>query len=97
MGHFWTPHSARNFLPSAAAALNVETSDRDKLGEWMAQENDRYNRVAKVRIEVVQNLVAATFADRSNSDPLLETGALELFSLFLPLQGTTQNSRQSIS
>ena len=47
VGHFSTPHSGRHFLPSAAAALNVEKSDCDMLGGWMAQESDRYNRIAK--------------------------------------------------
>ena len=32
VGHFSTPHSGRHFLPSAAAALNVEKSDCDMLG-----------------------------------------------------------------
>ena len=49
------------------------------LGGWMAQESDRYNRVAKVRIQ-----------DRANSDPLLETDALEEFSLFLQRQGASK-------
>ena len=89
-GHFWTHHSGRNVLPSAAAALNVEKSDSDMLGGWMAQKSERYNRVAKVRIKVVQNLVGATFADRANSDPLFEADALEEFSLFLQRQGTSQ-------
>ena len=96
VSHFWTPHPGRNFLPSAAAALNVETSDRDMLGGWMAQEGGRKNRVAKVRIQVVRNLVAASFADRANSDRLLETDALEEFSLS---NGKVQakNSMQRIS
>ena len=53
VGHLRTLHSGRNFLPSAASALIVEQSDRDMLGGLMAQESDRYNRVAKVRIQVV--------------------------------------------
>ena len=40
-GHFWSPHSGRNFLPSAAGALTVDNIDRDMLGGWMAQESDR--------------------------------------------------------
>ena len=56
----------------------------------MAQESDRYNRVAKVGIQVVQNLVAATVADRANSDFLREADALEEFSLFLQRQGASQ-------
>ena len=86
-GHFWSPHSGRNFLPSAAGALKVDKSDRDMLGGWMAQESDRYNRVARVRIRTVQALVAKTFSDRDNHDPLLEGDAIEEFRLFLQKQG----------
>ena len=64
----------------------------------MAQECDRCNRVAKVRIQAVQNLVAATFADRANSDPLFEADALEELSLsFSGGKPQLKNSRLSIS
>ena len=90
VGHYWTPHSGRNFLPSAAAALNIEKTDRDMLGGWAAQESDRYNRVAKVKIQMIQARVAATFADRITIDPLLETDALEDFSAYLRRQGMSE-------
>ena len=86
-GHFWSPHSGRNFLPSAAGALNVNKSDRDMLGGWMLQESDRYNRVARVRIRAVQAQVAKTFSDREKHDPLLEGDTIEEFRLFLQKQG----------
>ena len=77
----------RNFFPSAAGALNVDKSDRDMLGGWTAQESDRYNRVAWVRVRAVQALVAKTFSNRGNCDPLLEGDAIEEFRLFLQKQG----------
>ena len=89
VGHFWSPHSGRNFLPSAAGALNVDKSDRDMLGGWAAQESDRYNRVARLRIRAVQAQVAETFADRVNHDPLFEGDAIEEFRVFLQGQGTS--------
>ena len=92
VGHYWTPHSGRNFLPSAAAALNIEKTDRDMLGGWAAQESDRYNRVAKVKIQMIQARVAATFADRITVDPLLETDALEDFSAYLRRQGMSEEN-----
>ena len=90
VGHYWTPHSGRNFFPSAAAALNIEKTDRDMLGGWAAQESDRYNRVAKVKIQMIQARVAATFADRITVDSLLETDALEDFSAYLRRQGMSE-------
>ena len=89
VGHFWSPHSGRNFLPSAAGAINVDKSDRDMLGGWAAQESDRYNRVARLRIRAVQERVAETFADRANHDPLFESDAIEEFRMFLQGQGTS--------
>ena len=86
-GHFWSPHSGRNFLPSAAGALNVDKSDCDMLGGWMAQESDRYNRVARVRIRAVQAQVTQTFSNHEKHDPLLEGDTIEEFRLFLQKQG----------
>ena len=60
------------------------------LGGWAAQESDRYNRVAKVKIQTIQARVAATFADRITIDPLLETDALEDFSAYLRRQGMSE-------
>ena len=53
----------------------------------MAQESDRYNRVARVRIRAVQAQVAKTFSDREEHDPLLEGDTIEEFRLFLQKQG----------
>ena len=92
VGHFWSPHSGRNFLPSAAGAINVDKCDRDMLGGWAAQESDRYNRVARLRIRTVQERVAETFADRANHDPLFESDAIEEFRMFLQGQGTSAES-----
>ena len=58
--HFWNPHSGRNYLPSAADALNVDKSDRDMLGGWTAQESDRYNRVARLRSQRLSPTVRNT-------------------------------------
>ena len=87
---YWTPHSPRNFLPSAAAALNVPKADRDMLGGWAAEESERYARVSKCRITSVQQQVARTFADASSSDPLSELQSLEDFSAFLKREGVSE-------
>ena len=54
---FWTPHSARSFLPSATAALGVPKDQRDYLGGWSAQRSDSYTRVAARMITNLQKLV----------------------------------------
>ena len=60
-GHFWSPH----FFPSAAPALNVDKKDRDMLGGWIAQDSDRYNRVARVRIQVTTALFTSAMPSRN--------------------------------
>ena len=42
--HFWTPHSGRNFMPTAAAAVGYEKHERDMSGGWSAKGSDKYNR-----------------------------------------------------
>ena len=79
--------------PVRLGALNVDKSDRDMLGGWAAQESDRYNRVARLRIRAVQERVVETFADRANHDPLFESDAIEEFRMFLQGQGTSAEVR----
>ena len=85
-----TPHSPRNFLPSAAAALNVPKADRDMPGGWAAEESERYARVSKYRIMSVQQQVASTFSDASCSHPLFEPETLEDFWVFLKREGASE-------
>ena len=87
---FWTPHSPKNFLPSAAAALDVPKPDRDMLGGWAAEESDRYARVSKYRIMHVQRQVARTFSDASNTDPLHELETFQDFAEFLKREGASE-------
>ena len=54
---YWTPHSGRNFLVSAASAVGVSKPDRGMLGGWAAQQSDRYIRVSRSRIAHVQKQV----------------------------------------
>ena len=46
---FWTSHSARSFLPSAASTIGYKREDRDYLGGWSTQARDRYSRVSKLK------------------------------------------------
>ena len=52
--HYFTPHSGRNYLPSAAAVLNFTKSERDVLGGWSSEGSERYARVAKHRVSALQ-------------------------------------------
>ena len=68
---FWTPHSARAFLPSATAALGVPKEQRDYLGGWSAQGSDNYSRVAARMISNLQKLVISS-RQSSSGDPFAE-------------------------
>ena len=68
---FWTPHSARAFLPSATAALGAPMEQRDYLGGWSAQGSDNYSRVAARMISNLQKLVVSA-RQSSSGDPVAE-------------------------
>ena len=76
VAHFWTPHSGRNFMPSASAAVGYQKSDRDVVG-GSAQGSDRYTWLARQRISAMQVTVAQSFSDRKNCDPLGEAESLK--------------------
>ena len=73
---FRTPFSGRSFLHSPDKALDVDTADRDIIGDWAAQESDRYAR--RARIANVQKQVSATLWDTLHLDPPSEQEALEV-------------------
>ena len=79
----WTPHSGRNFLPSATAALGYQKTDRDILGGWSGRASDRCTWLAKQRITVLQLAVADTFSSFAVADPLAESESLENFREFM--------------
>ena len=81
---FWTPHSGRTFLPSAAA-LGFPKSERDFLGGWCAQASDRYVRIAIRRITKMQRSVITALQSQSD-DPLAEEESIRDFEAFMEAQ-----------
>ena len=81
-GHYYTPHSGRNFMPSAAAVLGFVKSERDVLGGWAADGSQRYTRTAKYKIAQMQIAVASTFKN-SDPDQLAESDDLDCLADFL--------------
>ena len=55
---FWTEHAERNFVPSAAAALEFPEAWVDALGRWAPKRGEVYVRTARLRIESMQEAVA---------------------------------------
>ena len=60
VGHYWTPHSGRNLMPGASAAMGRSRSDRDLLGGWGAEGSERYSWWQSTWIALLQREVAAT-------------------------------------
>ena len=81
-GHYYTPHSGRNFMPSGAAALGFRKADRDVLGGWSAEGSELFTRTAKFKIAQMQSAIAATFRD-PDSDQLAEAGDIDDLADFL--------------
>ena len=81
-GHYYTPHSGRNFMPSAASVLGFTKSERDVLGGWAADGSQRYTRTAKYKIAQMQIAGASTFKN-SDPDQLAESDDLDCLADFL--------------
>ena len=47
-GHYCTPHSGRNFMPSAASVLGFSKAERDILGGWSAEGSQRVYQNSQV-------------------------------------------------
>ena len=81
-GHYYTPHSGRNFMPSAASVLGFSKAERDILGGWSAERSQRYTRTAKYKIAQMQTAVAATFRSLE-PDQLAESDDIDALADFL--------------
>ena len=81
-GHYYTPHSGRNFMPSAAAVLGFAKAERDILGGWSAEGSQRYTRTAKYKIAQMPIAVASTFKN-SEPDQLAESDDIDSLADFL--------------
>ena len=90
-GHYYTPHSGRNFLPSAASVLGFSKADRDVLGGWSAEGSQRYTRTAKYKILQMQAAVAMTFRN-SEFDQLAEADDIDALADFLKSWDVPQDS-----
>ena len=81
-GHYYTPHSGRNFMPSAASVLGFSKAERDILEGWSAEGSQRYTRTAKYKIAQMQTAVASTFKN-SEPDQLAEADDIDSLADFL--------------
>ena len=85
-------HRVARYWTSAAAALNVPNADRDMLGDWAAGKSERYARVSRYRITIIQQKKgsARTITGSESTDPLCELEAREDFAAFLKREGAPE-------
>ena len=62
--HTWTPHSGRNFLPTAASVQGFPTQDKNFLAGWSAEESERKKRVARYKFSQIQRDVIKIVWDK---------------------------------
>ena len=81
-GHYYTPHSDRNFMQLTAAVFGFSKPERDILGGWSAEGSQRYTRTAKYKIAQMQIAVSSTFKS-SEPDQLAEADDIDSLADFL--------------
>ena len=91
---FWTPHSARAFLPSCTKALGVPKEERYYLVVDGARAAAIRTRVSEVRVILnLQRLVIRALIERPNADPLAEEETILQFGTFMCEKGVGPEDR----
>ena len=90
---FWTPHSARAFMPSSTKALGVPKEERNDLGGWSAHGSDTCTRVAVRVISNLQRLLIRALIEQTNADPLAEEETFTQCESFLCEKGVALADR----
>lgn len=85
-GSFWTGHSERNGLPSAAAALNKGRDVQEQLGRWKAEASEAYIRTTRLVAETSQTAFAMNVRNGAGMKDWLDEEAI-----FNNLRGYTRN------
>jgi len=80
---FWTEHSERNGLPSAAAALGFPSEWTDTLGRWTAKASACYIRTQRQRVLAMQARVAGLRNHVKGPDRIGETETTQRLAAFL--------------
>ena len=79
----WTPHSGRNFLPSATAPLGHQKTDKEIFGGLSAQAINRYTLLAKQRFTLLQIAAADSFSNPTVPDSLAEAESVKIIREFM--------------
>ncbi len=90
----FTPHSGRNFLPSAAVALGAGEEEVRKLGAWSVKGGGAYIRTVRAHVERTQTIVArAIRSAKGGRDAVRDQEALEVLGRHLGARGVSREAR----
>ncbi len=93
----FTPHSGRNFLPSAAAALGAGKDDIDRLGAWSVKGGSAYIRTIRSHTARLQGVVAQwARAARGDRDTLADQESLDALGRHLGRRGVSKERQSEI-
>ncbi|CAK0867478.1 unnamed protein product [Prorocentrum cordatum] len=87
-GRFWTEHSERCCMASAAAALGRDRSTIDRLGRWSSSMSEGYVRTQRIVVERLQSELACyARGGRGGPDFLDENDTLDQLGAYLRKRG----------
>ncbi len=93
----FTPHSARNFLPSAAVALGASAADVDKLGAWAARGGAAYVRTTREHTARYQEVIGESIrSSRGGADAVADHEALEELERGMTARGVEKGRRDRV-
>ncbi len=93
----FTPHSGRNFLPSASAALGAGKDDVDRLGAWSVKGGSAYIRTVRSHTARIQGVVAQwARAARGGRDALADQESLDALGRHLERRGVSKERQSEI-
>ena len=81
-GHYYTPHSGRNFYAFWYCSSGIQQSQPRCSWRLVSRGSERHTRTAKFKIAQMQSAIAATFIN-PDSDQLAEAGDIDDLSDFL--------------
>ncbi len=93
----FTPHSARNFVPSAAVALGASATDVDKLGAWAARGGAAYVRTTREHTARYQEVIGESIrSSRGGADAIADHEALEELERGMTARGVEKEHRDRV-
>ncbi len=93
----FTPHSSRNFLPSAAVALGASAADVDRLGAWATRGGAAYVRTTREHTARYQEVIGESVRSScGGADSIADHEALEELERGMSARGVEKERRDHV-